>query len=171
MFRYYPFRDMLFITGTRKIRRMDAILTGLEMRDIDLPKSNPATRGDYPGQVAGRLRPLRANSSSRTRRCISMRLADCPARSSNGSSRRSAIGGSGGGKDGNAGPSRRPSSALTKSQDEIFFLKASYPGVSSPRGTGFGWDPIFVPDGHERTFGENVQRRKEGSRMRRLAAG
>lgn len=35
--------------------------------------------------------------------------------------------------------------------------------VWPPRGTrGFGYDPIFVPDGHERTFGEMAAEEKHG---------
>ena len=35
--------------------------------------------------------------------------------------------------------------------------------VFPPRGTaGFGYDPIFVPDGHGRTFGEMNSQEKHG---------
>ena len=40
----------------------------------------------------------------------------------------------------------------------------------SPRGErGFGWDPIFIPEGHEKTWGEmTIEEQKETS-MRRIA--
>ena len=35
--------------------------------------------------------------------------------------------------------------------------------VWPPRGTqGFGYDPMFLPDGHERTFGEISSEEKHG---------
>jgi XTP/dITP diphosphohydrolase len=35
--------------------------------------------------------------------------------------------------------------------------------VSPPRGTkGFGYDPMFLPDGHTRTFGEMDSTEKHG---------
>ena len=42
--------------------------------------------------------------------------------------------------------------------------------VFPPRGTaGFGYDPIFRPDGHDRTFGEMSAEEKHGNSGRRLA--
>lgn len=42
--------------------------------------------------------------------------------------------------------------------------------ANSPRGErGFGWDPIFIPDGHTRTWGEmSIEEQRETS-MRRIA--
>ena len=35
--------------------------------------------------------------------------------------------------------------------------------VFPPRGTsGFGYDPIFIPDGHDRSFGEMTAQEKHG---------
>lgn len=40
----------------------------------------------------------------------------------------------------------------------------------SPRGdTNFGWDPIFIPDGHTQTFAEMGSDEKNNVSMRRLA--
>jgi inosine triphosphate pyrophosphatase len=43
-----------------------------------------------------------------------------------------------------------------KIPDEIYFFEGSAQGqVVTPRGKGgFGWDPIFLPDGTDQTFGE-----------------
>lgn len=39
-----------------------------------------------------------------------------------------------------------------------------------PRGKlGFGWDPIFVPEGHDKTFGEMTSEEKSRISMRKLA--
>lgn len=41
--------------------------------------------------------------------------------------------------------------------------------VVSPRGEGFGWDPIFMPEGYKETFGEMVQDEKNKISMRGVA--
>lgn len=41
--------------------------------------------------------------------------------------------------------------------------------IVEPRGEGFGWDPIFKPGGHEKTFGEMSAAEKNQISMRRLA--
>merc|ERR1711935_216874 len=39
--------------------------------------------------------------------------------------------------------------------EPISFIGRTDGTIVDPRGTdGFGWDPIFLPDGHEKTFGE-----------------
>ncbi len=41
---------------------------------------------------------------------------------------------------------------------------------TSPRGdNGFGWDAIFIPDGHQRTFGEMTAQEKSSMSHRRRA--
>ncbi len=51
-----------------------------------------------------------------------------------------------------------------------FFGEASLPGVIvTPRGTGFGWDPIFQPAGCQQTFGEMQPTEKQRWSMRRSA--
>lgn len=38
--------------------------------------------------------------------------------------------------------------------EKVFIGKVSGSISKSQRGTGFGWDPIFIPKGYEKTFGE-----------------
>lgn len=53
---------------------------------------------------------------------------------------------------------------------EIYFFEGSVKGkITEPKGTGFGWDPIFKPDGFEKTFGEMTKEEKNGISMRRKA--
>ncbi len=58
-----------------------------------------------------------------------------------------------------------------KSQDEIYFFEGSIKGkIISPRGSsGFGWDPIFQPDGFSRNFAEMSREEKNSISMRRIA--
>jgi len=41
--------------------------------------------------------------------------------------------------------------------------------AKKPRGVGFGWDPIFIPRGYDKTFGEMDQSKKNSISMRRKA--
>ncbi len=54
---------------------------------------------------------------------------------------------------------------------EISFFEGVIPGrIVSPRGdAGFGWDPIFLPDGYEKTFAEMTPVEKNAVSMRRIA--
>lgn len=53
---------------------------------------------------------------------------------------------------------------------EVSFFEGSVFGtIVTPRGTGFGWDPIFMPDGQTKTFGEMTAEGKNSLSMRRLA--
>ena len=46
---------------------------------------------------------------------------------------------------------------------EVFEARVDGDLVFPPRGTrGFGYDPIFLPDGHDRTFGEMTSEEKHG---------
>ncbi len=58
-----------------------------------------------------------------------------------------------------------------KNHDEIYFFEGSIKGkIVSPRGEyGFGWDPIFQPDGFEKTFAEMTVEEKSKISMRRIA--
>lgn len=166
---------MLFITGNKgKFEEMNAILTGLEMRDIDLPEIQSSDAREI----------IRAK--------LQAAFAHCPGEFivEDTSLYFDALGGLPGplikwflkaiGNRGLAELAERMGNAravaktiigFAKSRDEIFFFEGVVPGrIVTPRGTGFGWDPIFVPDGHERTFGEMSKEEKNGISMRRLAA-
>jgi len=53
---------------------------------------------------------------------------------------------------------------------EIQFFEGSIAGtIVSPRGEGFGWDPIFQPEGYEKTFGELNASEKNSFSMRKIA--
>ncbi|MEI6843222.1 MAG: non-canonical purine NTP pyrophosphatase [bacterium] len=55
-------------------------------------------------------------------------------------------------------------------EGNIEFFEGSIKGtVVSPKGTGFGWDPIFQPEGYSKTFGELSSEEKNSFSMRKLA--
>jgi inosine triphosphate pyrophosphatase len=56
-------------------------------------------------------------------------------------------------------------------QGNIAFFEGEIQGqIIAPRGISrFGWDAIFVPDGHEKTFAEMTDEEKNTMSMRRLA--
>ncbi|MDP2874441.1 MAG: RdgB/HAM1 family non-canonical purine NTP pyrophosphatase [bacterium] len=58
-----------------------------------------------------------------------------------------------------------------KNREEIYFFEGSIKGrIVKPRGeSNFGWDPIFLPDGHEKTFAEMSREEKNEISMRRVA--
>lgn len=58
-----------------------------------------------------------------------------------------------------------------RSKDDLHFFEGVIEGrIVSPRGeSGFGWDPIFLPDGHEKTFAEMTADEKNTISMRRIA--
>jgi len=52
-----------------------------------------------------------------------------------------------------------------------FFEGAVKGSIVEPRGdTNFGWDPIFMPEGYDRTFAEMTAEEKNAISMRRMAA-
>ncbi|PIR98269.1 MAG: non-canonical purine NTP pyrophosphatase, RdgB/HAM1 family [Candidatus Colwellbacteria bacterium CG10_big_fil_rev_8_21_14_0_10_42_22] len=59
----------------------------------------------------------------------------------------------------------------SKSEDDIHFFKGSIKGeIVEPRGDGgFGWDPIFMPNGYDKTFAEMTAEEKNEISMRRIA--
>lgn len=59
-----------------------------------------------------------------------------------------------------------------KSKDDIHFFEGAINGtIVRPRGeTTFGWDPIFQPDGYDKTFAEMSSEEKNQISMRKLAA-
>lgn len=53
---------------------------------------------------------------------------------------------------------------------KVKFFEGSVRGtISEPRGTGFGWDPIFIPSGYKKTFGEMTSNEKNEISMRKIA--
>ena len=51
-----------------------------------------------------------------------------------------------------------------------FYGEGVLPGrIVAPRGKGFGWDPIFQPEGTAKTFGEMATDEKQRWSMRRMA--
>ena len=59
----------------------------------------------------------------------------------------------------------------TSEDNEMLFFEGSLAGhIVPPRGTdGFGWDPIFQPDGWNKTFAEMSQQEKNQCSMRKRA--
>jgi non-canonical purine NTP pyrophosphatase (RdgB/HAM1 family) len=59
----------------------------------------------------------------------------------------------------------------SKNEKEIEFFEGSIKGtIVKPSGpTTFGWDPIFKPDGHDKTFQEMAKEEKNYLSMRRIA--
>lgn len=55
---------------------------------------------------------------------------------------------------------------------EVFIGETKGKIPEQPRGDdGFGWDPIFIPEGHDKTFGEMSSEEKHAYSMRRAAIG
>ncbi|HSI21180.1 MAG TPA: non-canonical purine NTP pyrophosphatase [Verrucomicrobiae bacterium] len=53
---------------------------------------------------------------------------------------------------------------------DIHYFEGSVKGtIVAPKGEGFGWDPIFQPDGHDRTYGEMTMEEKGQTSMRKAA--
>lgn len=59
-----------------------------------------------------------------------------------------------------------------KNREEIYYFEGIVKGKIVPqRGeSGFGWDVIFLPDGHSHTFAEMIQEEKNRISMRKVAA-
>lgn len=59
-----------------------------------------------------------------------------------------------------------------KNKEDIKFFEGSITGIIvPPRGeTTFGWDPIFQPDGFQKTFAEMSPEEKNAISMRKIAA-
>ncbi len=50
-----------------------------------------------------------------------------------------------------------------------YFEGAVHGKIVEPEGTGFGWDPIFQPENHDKTFGQMTAEEKNRISMRKLA--
>ena len=59
-----------------------------------------------------------------------------------------------------------------RNHEEIYFFEGAIAGkIVSPKGeSGFGWDPIFRPDGHTKTFAEMDDEERMSLKMRHIAA-
>lgn len=59
-----------------------------------------------------------------------------------------------------------------KNHEEVYFFEGAVKGRirKAKSGSGFGWDPVFVPDGYEKAFGEMSSEEKNSISMRRIAA-
>ncbi len=58
----------------------------------------------------------------------------------------------------------------SNAQGEISFHEGTIKGtIVAPRGEGFGWDPIFQPEGYSKTFGELSAEEKNSFSMRKIA--
>jgi len=58
-----------------------------------------------------------------------------------------------------------------KNRGEIRFFEGTVPGkiVAPTETSDFGWDPIFQPDGYNKTFAEMTAEEKNGVSMRKIA--
>jgi non-canonical purine NTP pyrophosphatase (RdgB/HAM1 family) len=58
-----------------------------------------------------------------------------------------------------------------KNKKEIYFFEGSIKGkIVKPKGvSGFGWDPIFQPEGFSKSFAEMSREEKNSISMRRIA--
>jgi non-canonical purine NTP pyrophosphatase (RdgB/HAM1 family) len=55
-------------------------------------------------------------------------------------------------------------------QGNMEFFEGSISGkIVSPKGEGFGWDPVFQPEGYNKTFVEMTQEEKNEISMRKIA--
>ncbi|MEX0918322.1 MAG: non-canonical purine NTP pyrophosphatase [Candidatus Paceibacterota bacterium] len=53
---------------------------------------------------------------------------------------------------------------------QVFEGSAAGSIAETPKGErGFGWDPIFIPEGHTKTWGEMDTEEQKGTSMRRIA--
>ena len=73
---------------------------------------------------------------------------------------------------GNNGAEAKTIIGYANEEGEIYFFEGSMRGtIVKPRGEGgFGWDPIFEPEGINRTLAELTPKEKNTLSMRRIAA-
>lgn len=72
---------------------------------------------------------------------------------------------------GNSGAEAKTIIGYAKNHEEIYFFEGTIKGkIIFPQGeTNFGWDPIFLPDGYQKTFAEMSREEKNEISMRRKA--
>jgi non-canonical purine NTP pyrophosphatase (RdgB/HAM1 family) len=72
---------------------------------------------------------------------------------------------------GNANASAKTMIGYAKSPGDIHYFEGVIEGtIVAPRGeTNFGWDPVFQPRGHDRTFAEMTREEKNSMSMRKMA--
>lgn len=58
---------------------------------------------------------------------------------------------------------------ISKNIEKVFIGSVKGAIADKPRGEGFGWDPIFIPNGFNRTFGEMTLTEKNKFSMRAIA--
>lgn len=58
---------------------------------------------------------------------------------------------------------------ISKKESKVFIGRVSGEISKKPKGTGFGWDPIFIPNGSRKTFGEMQLKEKNKYSMRAKA--
>jgi non-canonical purine NTP pyrophosphatase (RdgB/HAM1 family) len=74
-------------------------------------------------------------------------------------------------KFGNKSAEAKITLGYARSKDEIHYFDGSIKGkIVSPRGeNGFGWDPIFEPEGYSKTLAEMTREEKNSMSMRKIA--
>jgi len=72
---------------------------------------------------------------------------------------------------GNTGVEAKTIIGYAKNSEEIYYFEGSLKGnLVKPRGdTNFGWDPIFQPEGYDKSLAELSKEEKNEISMRRLA--
>ncbi|MFO7711487.1 MAG: non-canonical purine NTP pyrophosphatase [Candidatus Woesearchaeota archaeon] len=69
------------------------------------------------------------------------------------------------------GPATAQCTLGVRLNNEVFYIKAEISGtIVPPRGAGFGFDPIFLPDGTKKTFGEEKKDSMRTRAFRKLKA-
>lgn len=74
-------------------------------------------------------------------------------------------------KSGNSRAEAKTIIGYARSHEELYFFEGVIQGtIVAPRGEfGFGWDAIFQPNGHSKTFAEMRKEEKNAVSMRRIA--
>jgi len=168
-------RTLYFITGNRsKFEEAQAILGGIKQLDIDLPEiqevdAKAIMRAKLLEALAHRQGEFIVEDTSLYLDCLNglpgplikwflktignSGLADLAE------------------KLGNTRAEAKTVVGYAKNHEELFFFEGSIGGkIVAPAGDqGFGWDPIFLPDGYTKTFAEMSPNEKNDISMRRIA--